>query len=266
VKLPARRHVLDLIGEGASRVSERKSPSGFLKDLFLAMSEEISTVPLRATQGSMNPFRKKNHYALLELSPGASPLEIRRAYKNAFDLYKDESIVSYAFFSPEERKAIMSDLEDAFLTLINPESRAEYDSKLIEKGELEEGMHYSHKAKEPISIYDIRKTHSDMIGPRKRPEELKNLLSQNPIIQEIMSQDTLTGADLRTIRKEIGISLEKIAEETNIRITMLRAIEEDDFDNFPPMVYLKGFLKSYARYLQVDEATIINGYIKRLVK
>jgi hypothetical protein len=253
-------------GNGASLVSGRKRPSNSLRDLFLAMSEEIITVPLRATQVSMNPIRKKNHYELLELSPGASPLEIRRAYKNAFELYKDESIASYAFFSPEERKVIMSRLEEAYLTLINPESRAEYDSTLIESGALEEGTHYSHKAKEPISIYDIRKTHSDMIGPRKRPEDLKHLLSQNPLIQEIMSQDTLTGADLYTLRKELGISLEKIAEETNIRITMLRAIEEDDFDSFPPMVYLKGFLKSYARYLQVDEHIIINGYIKRIVK
>jgi cytoskeletal protein RodZ len=47
---------------------------------------------------------------------------------------------------------------------------------------------------------------------------------------------------------------------------MLRAIEEDDFDSFPPMVYLKGFLKSYARYLQVDEHVIIHGYIKRVGK
>jgi len=47
---------------------------------------------------------------------------------------------------------------------------------------------------------------------------------------------------------------------------VLRAIEEDNFDILPPMVYLKGFLKSYARYLQVDEHIIINGYIKRIAK
>lgn len=214
----------------------------------------------------MNPFRNQNHYELLEISPDASPLEIRRAYKNAFELYKDESIVSYSFFSPEERKEIISRLEEAYLTLINPESRAEYDSKLIERGIVKEEIHYCHKVKAPISIYDIRKTHSDAIKPRKRPEDLKYLVLQNPLIQEIMSQDTLTGADLSKIRKELGVSLEKIAEETNIRLTLLRAVEEDDFDSFPPMVYLKGFIKSYARYLQLDEHIIVNGYIKRIGK
>jgi len=230
------------------------------------MREEIITVPQRAKKVSMNPFRKQNYYELLEISPGASPLEIRRAYKHAFELYKDESIVSYSFFSPEERKEIISRLEEAYLILINPESRTEYDSKLIENGTVEEGTHYCHKAKAPISLYDIRKTHSDMLGPRKRPEDLKYLVSQNQLIQEIMSQDTMTGADLCKIRTELGISLEKIAEETNIRLTMLHAIEEDSFDSLPPMVYLKGFLKSYAHYLQVDEHIIINGYIKRIGK
>lgn len=215
---------------------------------------------------SMNPFRKQNHYELLEIAPCASPMEIRRAYKNAFELYKDESIVSYSFFTPEERKEIISRLEEAYLTLINPESRAEYDRILIESGAVEEEAPYQHKIKDPISIYDIRKTHAAMIGPRKRPEDLKYVVSHHQLIQEIMSQDTITGADLCKIRKELGISLEKIAEETNIRISMLRAIEEDDFDSFPPMVYLKGFLKSYARYLQVDEHVIIHGYIKRVGK
>jgi curved DNA-binding protein CbpA len=214
----------------------------------------------------MNPLRKQNHYEVLEISPGASPMEIRRAYKNAFELYKDESIVSYSFFTSEERKEIISRLEEAYLTLINPESRAEYNRTLIENGAMEEEALYYHKTKDPISIYDIRKTHATMAGPRQRPEDLKYVVSHNQVIQEIMSQDTLSGADLYKIRKELGISLEKIAEETNIRISMLRAIEEDDFDSFPPMVYLKGFLKSYARYLQVDEHVIIHGYIKQIGK
>jgi DnaJ-class molecular chaperone len=214
----------------------------------------------------MRPFQKQNHYELLELSPDASPLEIRRAYKNAFELYKDESVASYSFFSPEERKEIISRLEEAYLILINPVSRSEYDSKMIEIGILEEGTQYGHKAKEPISIYDIRKIHSDLLGPSRRLEHLKHIVSQNSLIQEIMAQDTLTGADLTTIRTELGVSLEKIAEETNVRIAVLRAIEEDAFELFPPMVYLKGFLRSYARYLQVDENVIINGYIKRIEK
>ena len=92
----------------------------------------------------MKPFHEQNHYELLDLPPDASPLEIRRAYKNTLELYRDDSIVSYSFFSPEERKHIISCLEEAYLTLINPESRGQYDSRLIEIGILEEGKQHSY--------------------------------------------------------------------------------------------------------------------------
>ena len=211
----------------------------------------------------MKPFRDQNHYELLELSPDASPLEISRAYKKVFELYQEGSMASYSFFSSKERKEIIAHLEEAYLTLINPETREEYDSKLMDLGVLEREQQYRNKAKEPIPIYDFKKDHPVMLGPNNRPEDLKNRALQNPLIQEILAQDVLTGEDLRKIRMALEVSLEKIAEVTNVRIGMLKAIEEDKFDLFLPMVYLKGFLKSYAQCLQVDESIIVNGYIKR---
>ncbi|HVO66322.1 MAG TPA: helix-turn-helix domain-containing protein [Syntrophales bacterium] len=211
----------------------------------------------------MKPVREQNYYELLELSPDASPLEISRAYKKAFELYHDGSMASYSFFSAEERKEIVCCLEEAYLTLINPESRTEYDKKLIELGVLEKGQQYRDKVKEPISIYEFRKDHPVIRPQNNRMEDLRSRALQNPLIQEILARDILSGEDLKKIRTALGITLEKIAELTNIRVGILQAIEEDKFDLFLPMVYLKGFLKSYARCLQVDESIVINGYIKR---
>ncbi len=212
----------------------------------------------------MKPFREQNYYELLEISPDASPLEIRRAYKRVFELYQDESIVSYSFFSKEEREEILSLLEKAYLALIDLESRAQYDRRLIELGLMDKGGQYNNKMKEPIPIYDFKKVHFDVFEPARRLEELKERVSQNILIQEIMGQDILTGADLHKIRTELDIPLEEIADSTKVQIGMLRAIEEDNLELFPPAVYLKGFLKSYARYLQIDENAVVNGFIKRM--
>jgi DnaJ-class molecular chaperone len=218
----------------------------------------------RIVQGKMKPFREQNYYELLEIPPGASPLEIRRAYKRVFELYQDESIVTYSFFSKEERQEILSLLEKAYLALVDLESRAQYDRRLIELGLLDKERQYCNKMKEPVPIYDFKKIHFDVIEPARRLDELKERVSKNPTIQEILGQDILTGADLHTIRTELDIPLEEIADNTKVQISMLRAIEEDNMEVFPPAVYLKGFLKSYARYLQIDENIVVNGFIKRM--
>jgi len=212
----------------------------------------------------MKIFQDQNHYELLEISADASPLEIRRAYKKTFDLYQDESIASYSFFSEEERKEILSRLEEAYLALINPEIRAAYDQGLIDLGLLEEKNQYQDKMKVPIPIYDFKKIHLDMPKPMKRQEELKRRVTENPVIQNILAQDTIAGADLKMIRSEMEVSLEEIAQETNIRFDMLLAIEEEKREIFLPEVYMKGFLKSYARYLQLDENIVINGFLKHI--
>ena len=212
----------------------------------------------------MKPFREQNYYELLEILPDVSPLEIRRAYKRVFELYQDESIVSYSFFSKEERQEILSLLEKAYLALIDLESRTQYDRRLIELGLMDNGLQYSNKMKEPIPIYDFKKIHFDMVEPARRIEELKERVSQNQLIQKILAQDILTGADLLKIRTELEIPLEEIADITKVQIGMLRAIEEDNLELFPPAVYLKGFLKSYARYLQIDENVVVNGFIKHV--
>lgn len=212
----------------------------------------------------MKPLRQQNHYEALEVHPDALPLEIRRAYKKAFELYQQDSIASYSFFSEEERKEILSCIEQAYLTLINPESRAAYDRSLIALGLLEEGKRYRDKTHEPITIYDLKKTRVDSRSRAKRSDELKSRAAQNPAIHDILTQDALAGSDLQEVRTNLQVSLEEIAEKTNIRIDILRAIEKGNLDGLPPLVYLKGFLKSYVRYLELDENIIVNAYLKNI--
>jgi cytoskeletal protein RodZ len=39
-------------------------------------------------------------------------------------------------------------------------------------------------------------------------------------------------------------------------------IEEEDMEHLPAMVYLKGFLKAYARALNLDAQKLIEGYFQ----
>lgn len=212
----------------------------------------------------MKPFKEQNYHEVLEVSPDAVPLEIRRAYKKSFALYQDDSIASYSFFSEEERQEILSRIEQAYLTLINPEARTVYDQKLIASGLLEEERTFRDKTKEPIAIYDFQKTRMDSPASARRSDELKFRVEQSSVIRDLLAQDTLAGSDLQKLRTALEVPLEEIAEKTNIRIDILRAIETENLDLFPPLVYLKGFLRSYSRCLELDERVVLDAYLKKI--
>ncbi len=210
----------------------------------------------------MKHNQKQNHYQILEVPIGASPVEIHQAYLEAFELYQDDNMAANAFFSDSERKEILAELEASYLILINPESRREYDRTLMDMGIMEEGDQYQNRSKTRIPLYAVQRKGVQHHWLPKMSGVDKTLVSENPEIQEILKQDRLWGRDLKKIRMLLGVPLERIALETRVTIAILEAIEEDLPERFPPEVYLKSFLKLYAQCLQLDANIIIQAYMK----
>src|ERR687894_2086359 len=59
------------------------------------------------------------------------------------------------------------------------------------------------------------------------------------------------GRTLELARKEQGLSLHQVEQETKIRTRYLRELERENFDVLPP-VYVQGSLKTYASFLGLD--------------
>lgn len=212
----------------------------------------------------MKPFEKQNYYEILDISPNATLFEIRSAYKTALYIYDDDSPVSYSFFSKEERKKILALLEEAFLTLINDQTRSEYNRKLVEEGVLDEEMLFGDGYKKPIPIIDLKR--SRVTASRKtQPSSFKSARESSHIINELLALDVITGSDLKKMRMLLGVTLEHIAEYTKVRINLLRCIEEDRFDELPSTFHLKSFLRSYLEYFQLDPGPFVDRYMKRVI-
>ncbi|MCP4141061.1 MAG: DUF4115 domain-containing protein [Chloroflexi bacterium] len=60
------------------------------------------------------------------------------------------------------------------------------------------------------------------------------------------------GQQLKAARIDHNLSLEDVFENTHIRIKYLKALEADDFSIMPSPVQGRGFLRSYAQYLNLD--------------
>ena len=65
---------------------------------------------------------------------------------------------------------------------------------------------------------------------------------------------------LASMRKRKGISLEEISNNTKLKVTTLRAIEEGNFDSLPGGVYNISYLRQYARAIGADESTLVQVY------
>jgi cytoskeleton protein RodZ len=69
------------------------------------------------------------------------------------------------------------------------------------------------------------------------------------------------GERLKKEREQKGISLEDISLETKIGTRLLRALEEEHFDQLPGGIFNKGFVRAYARHLGLDEEQTIADYL-----
>jgi cytoskeleton protein RodZ len=82
--------------------------------------------------------------------------------------------------------------------------------------------------------------------------------SSSPIQGNAM--ETL-GGFFRGARERQGLSLEQIASQTRIQQQHLQALEEEDFASLPAKVFTKGFVRSYARALGLDDEEALQLFL-----
>lgn len=65
------------------------------------------------------------------------------------------------------------------------------------------------------------------------------------------------GAVLASARVRAGLSLSDVSERSRVSVMALEAIEADDWDALPALVYARGFMRLYAREVGVDPDAVV---------
>ncbi len=68
------------------------------------------------------------------------------------------------------------------------------------------------------------------------------------------------GQLLRQLREAKGMSVEEVSRATRVPVSSVERIEADRFDELPGEVFVRGFLKSYARAVNVTPEEILARY------
>lgn len=77
---------------------------------------------------------------------------------------------------------------------------------------------------------------------------------------EVEPQEELkpsTGAILKEAREKLGLSLEELSEQIRVPLNVLEAIEIDKVPKNLPETFIRGYIRSYARKVEVDETIVL---------
>lgn len=72
------------------------------------------------------------------------------------------------------------------------------------------------------------------------------------------------GEELRRLREDKGLSLREVSDATHIGSRFLQAIEADNYSILPGGIFNRGFVRSYARFVGLDEEQALVLYNQQL--
>jgi flagellar biosynthesis protein FlhG len=182
-------------------------------------------------------------YDALGVPRGASDEEIRRASKRQREIFAEGSLPLSSLIWGAELAGEQARIEEAHDTLLDPVRRRAYDLSTFP---------------EPSPAAPPRANSS------LHPAASDHLMLQAELAREIHGETQFTGALLSKVREAQGVDIAEIAARTKIAAAHLRAIEQDQFEALPALVYTRGFLQELAKFLRLDPAQVAKTYLKRM--
>lgn len=162
------------------------------------------------------------------LSHEASLDEVEKSFRELRNLYSDGSLATYSLLDDADRQEKLAALRKAYDRILQS---------------------YCHTP-------DCEVPPERGAGPFAA-ESLK-VISIDADLQQ------MPGLFLQQSRKALGLSLQDVATRTKVRASILQDIEEQRFDFLPVPVYLRGFLREFARMVNVPDAdALIDAFMTR---
>jgi flagellar biosynthesis protein FlhG len=214
----------------------------------------------------VKPFSDRNLYEILDVHPDTLVGKIRQEYQSISAIYRNNPVITEALFSMAEKNGILEKIDLAGKILSDPDRKRKYDTSLLNDKKNSPATYnipvLPRSGKEDTGdepAGDVRQAEVSPPENRRNPEVLN-------LQKKIGFQHVISGSDLKTLRTASGITVEHLFKKTRVGVSTLKNIEEDRFDDLPPLIYLKGFLRAYAQELQLPADKVVAGYLKNIEK
>lgn len=78
--------------------------------------------------------------------------------------------------------------------------------------------------------------------------------------QETSAESGSAGQMLREARENLQLSIQQVAERLRLRQQIVSDLEQDKFDKYVAGTFTRGYIRSYARLLKIDENKVLSAY------
>ena len=202
----------------------------------------VTATPTTVKLAGPMPLETPDHYSVLGIGRASNEEEVRRAYKRQHAIYAADGLATSSLLDEAGLAAAQAQLDEAHDTLLDPVRRQAYD----------------------LSTFPEDPSPAAPAEAARPALAAEQLMLQSELAREIGPDTEFTGALLRKVRESQGIELVEISSRTKISRAHLSAIEEETWATLPAIVYVRGFVSEYAKYLRLDPAQVQRSYLRRM--
>ncbi len=82
---------------------------------------------------------------------------------------------------------------------------------------------------------------------------------QDTQTQETVAPALEAGTLLKNKRESLGLTQKQISDRLKLRVTLIQQIEENQFESDQVATFMRGYIRSYAKYVNLDEKVVLNA-------
>jgi curved DNA-binding protein CbpA len=223
--------------------------------------------------------RDKNYYEILEIPTNASPNEVYEGYLRAKNAYSGDSLALYSLISKDECQVLLDLIEEAYTIISDPTKRHAYDRARGIKSVVDTNAVVSSGRRPSKDAFATPAYDGDLEPDEESKRQATNLTKivaankyslnyeKDAEFEKLIEQTSeFTGEFLKRIREYKSVPLDRMSEMTKVSKSYLAAIEDENWQNLPAQVYIRGFVFQYAKCLKLNPDMVANNYLNRLSK
>jgi hypothetical protein len=231
---------------------------------------ELNDGKTKTNSGGARIQTQPNYYEIMNVSYGASKSLIRESFIRLKSTFSTHNNAFYSLVSEQEAQEMMVKIEEAFRVLNDDVKRRSYDQSIgVESDLIRPGFGQINSGERHRDFSEEKNPGIAHKGSMSNSEELPRLIvekhsvtavpvqkktnedSKKKIAELIETHGLGSGKLCKAIRELLQVSVEEIQDRTKVGIDYIEAIESENFSYLPQLVFVKGFLRSYLRYLAV---------------